>query len=205
MDATSSWHIVCSLLTGSLTSPGLSKRPSDYSKFCMLNETSYQNRCFDNPFIGKPSWELERYQRLFDHGALSFHLTSYSNSQIPVCFIDTLYNNSDSNNNNTSGVTEPSTHQHNPVTRRSESFTMCSRHSSEQNHSLPITPVTNTQTLHERRMRMRLARNLPTRQHQQVPPPTITSVLVPPTSSSCSSMSNLPVKSSDKNRITHSS
>ncbi|CAH8632098.1 unnamed protein product [Schistosoma bovis] len=205
LDATSSWHIVCSLLTGSLTSPGLSKRPSDYSKFCMLNETSYQNRCFDNPFIGKPSWELERYQRLFDHGALSFHLTSYSNAQIPVCFIDTLYNNNDSNNNNTSGVTAPSTHKHNPVTRKSESFTMCSTHSSEQNHSLPITPVTNTQTLHERRMRMRLARNLPTRQHQQVPPPTIPSVLVPPTSSSSSSVSNLPVKSSDKNHMIHSS
>ncbi|RTG90291.1 potassium voltage-gated channel Eag-related subfamily H member 7 [Schistosoma bovis] len=205
LDATSSWHIVCSLLTGSLTSPGLSKRPSDYSKFCMLNETSYQNRCFDNPFIGKPAWELERYQRLFDHGALSFHLTSYSNAQIPVCFIDTLYNNNDSNNNNTSGVTAPSTHKHNPVTRKSESFTMCSTHSSEQNHSLPITPVTNTQTLHERRMRMRLARNLPTRQHQQVPPPTIPSVLVPPTSSSSSSVSNLPVKSSDKNHMIHSS
>ncbi|CAH8629243.1 unnamed protein product [Schistosoma margrebowiei] len=205
LDATSSWHIVCSLLTGSLTSPGLSKRPSDYSKFCMLNETSYKNRCFDNPFIGKPSWELERYQRLFDHGALSFHLTSYSNAQIPVCFIDTLYNNNDNTNNNTSGVTAPSTHQHNPVTRKSESFTMCSTHSSEQNHSLPITPVTNTQTLHERRMRMRLARNLPNRQHQQVPPPTIPSVLMPPTSSSCSSVSNLPVKSPDKNRMIHSS
>ncbi|XP_018654495.1 putative voltage-gated potassium channel [Schistosoma mansoni] len=178
LDATSSWHIVCSLLTGSFSSPGLSKRPSDNSKFCMLNETSYQSRCFDNPFIGKPPWELERYQRLFDHGALSLHLT---------------------------GVTAPSTHQHHSVTRKSESFTMCSTHSSEKNHSLPITPVTKTQTLHERRMRMRLARNLPNRQ-QQVPPPTIPSILVPPTSSCCSSVSNLPVKSTDKiNPMIHSS
>ncbi|KAH8862598.1 Potassium voltage-gated channel subfamily H member 6 [Schistosoma japonicum] len=186
LDATSSWHIVCSLLTNSLSSTSSSRPSGDYSKFCMLNE-SVQGRYNENPFTGKPPWELERFQRLFDHGALSINsMTAYSNVPIPVYFTD-------------SGVsTAPPTHHHNhyPVTtRKSESATMCSIHSSERNHSLPVTPVTNSQSLHERRMRMRSIRNLPTRQQQPGTISTLASPLV----------SNLSVKSTDKiNHIVHS-
>ncbi|CAH8560545.1 unnamed protein product [Schistosoma turkestanicum] len=191
LDATSTWHIVCSLLTNSLSS----KHSCNHSKLYTLNESSsssFQSRYFDNPFIGKPQWELERYQRLFDHGALSLHSNSYSNAEIPVCFIDTLYtnntHNTHNNNNNNPGTTTP-------FINKSEPFIMHSTHSS------PITPVRNTQTLHERRMRMRLARNLPTK-------PTTTalsSFLMPPISCS-SSISNIPIKSTDKiNPLSHSS
>ncbi|CAH8636202.1 unnamed protein product [Heterobilharzia americana] len=144
LDATSSWHIVCPLLlTGSMSS-----RTGEYSRLSVLNGIS-QGRYSDNPFTGKPPWELERFQRLFDHGALSFSPTAYPNAQVPVYFTDPL---------NTSCRTSAPFYHQPGMTRKSESVTICSTHSSEQNPSSPVTPIINNQSLQERRLRMRLTR-----------------------------------------------
>ncbi|VDQ04562.1 unnamed protein product [Trichobilharzia regenti] len=160
LDATSSWHIVCPLLL----SGSMSSRTGEYSKLSVLN-SSAQGRYSDNPFTGKPPWELERFQRLFDHGALSYSPTAYPNAQVPVYFTDSLYNPCP-----TAPCHQP------PMARKSESITICSTHSSEQNPSLPVSPIINNQSLQERRLRMRSTRNIS-------PKPSHSSILNLPTHS----------------------
>ncbi|CAH8870995.1 unnamed protein product [Trichobilharzia szidati] len=159
LDATSSWHIVCPLLL----SGSMSSRAGEYSKLSVLN-SSAQGRYSDNPFTGKPPWELERFQRLFDHGALSYSPTAYPNAQVPVYFTDSLYNPC------------PTAPCHQPTARKSESITICSTRSSEQNPSLPVSPIINNQSLQERRLRMRSTRNIS-------PKPSHSSILNLPTHS----------------------
>lgn len=85
LSAMSNWNVISPLL---VHGSSYFCRLSDYSRLDSSKKPRLSSVTV-NPFMGKPLWELERYQRLFDHGALSVGPTAYPNAQISIHFNDT--------------------------------------------------------------------------------------------------------------------